>query len=192
VRIYTKTGDDGTTGLAGGKRLKKSDARVDAYGSVDELNAALGFARSLIGDEEIAQIVGRLQRELFVLGSDLAAPPAPNTPAPVSTMPRITAAMVERLEREIDRFADEVGPLTSFILPGGSKDAAAMHIARCVCRRAERTIATLASRDDIGEFILPYINRLSDHLFELARLINYRLGVPEHAWSRHTADETGY
>ena len=183
MKIYTKTGDDGSTGLFGGRRVGKDDTRVEAYGTIDELNACLGVAVCHLGDQELATIVRRIQSELFVVGADLATPLDTNPTAATSAVPRTTPAMTERLEREIDAFDEEVGQLTSFILPGGAIPAATIHMARAVCRRAERRITELGRQETVTNHIAPYINRLSDHLFELARVINYRLGVDEETWS---------
>ncbi len=192
VKIYTKTGDDGTTGLFGGGRVGKDNVRVEAYGTVDELNAILGVAAGLIEDEEIKSVVCRLQSELFVVGSDLATHPfakTPNAAAIIAGAPRVTSDMTLQLEAEIDRYSAEAGPLMHFILPGGSRGGAALHQARCVCRRAERIITLLGRTEEINPQVLPYMNRLSDHLFELARLANHRAGAPETIWSRETAKQ---
>jgi cob(I)alamin adenosyltransferase len=184
VKIYTKTGDDGSTGLFGGRRVAKDDARVDAYGTVDELNACLGVAASLIGDEQLRVIVRRIQAELLVLGADLATPL--DTPKSTSSLsiPRITPDLTKRLEDEIDGFNEEVGQLTSFILPGGATAAATIHQCRSICRRAERRFTFLSRQEALNKHIAPYINRLSDHLFDLARVVNFRLGIEEETWSR--------
>ena len=179
MRIYTKTGDDGTTGLLGPGRVSKDDLRVDVYGTVDELNAALGVARSHGLDAEADGLVGRLQEELFVLGSALADP---NPGGPFHRA--ITAGHVERLESAIDRLEEELAPLSQFILPGGSPAGAQIHLARAVCRRAERLAVTLAHRpgEDVPAVIIAYLNRLSDLLFELGRAVNRRAGVADVVW----------
>ena len=175
-RIYTRTGDDGTTGLGDGQRRPKFDARVSAYGDVDELNCLLGLARLATGgaDADIARIdatLARAQNDLFDLGADLCVPPGGD-----SEGLRVTAAQVENLEREIDALNAHIAPLRSFVLPGGSAAAAALHQARAVCRRAERAIVSLAAREDekVGAPVLAYINRLSDYLFVAARFANRR------------------
>ena len=172
-RIYTRTGDTGTTGLASGERRKKHDLRVEAYGTVDETNACLGLAR-LHTDGEVDAMLSRIQNELFDLGADLATPET-EKPLPYEPL-RILDAQVERLEREIDRLNEALSPLRSFVLPGGSPAAAALHLARTVCRRAERLVVALAEKP--GEAVSPaaikYLNRLSDFLFVASRFVNDR------------------
>jgi len=171
-KIYTKTGDDGTTGLATGERRRKSDLRVEAYGTVDETNAALGLAR-LHTEGELDAILARIQNDLFDLGADLSTPaPADGTPLPFEAL-RVTDAQVKRLEDEIDLLNKNIAPLDSFILPGGSAAAAHLHLARTVCRRAERLIVALnAAGENVGAPALKYLNRLSDLLFVAARYAN--------------------
>jgi cob(I)alamin adenosyltransferase len=179
-RIYTRTGDDGTTGLGDGQRRQKFDARVSAYGEVDELNCLIGLARlaTNAGDADLARIdaaLARAQNDLFDLGADLCVPPrddGENAPEAL----RVTSAQVDNLEREIDALNQHLAPLRSFVLPAGGAAAAALHQARAVCRRAERAIVALAARDDekVGEPVLAYINRLSDYLFVAARFANRR------------------
>jgi cob(I)alamin adenosyltransferase len=179
-RIYTRTGDDGTTGLGDGQRRQKFDARVSAYGEVDELNCLIGLARlaTNAGDADLARIdaaLARAQNDLFDLGADLCVPPrddGENAPEAL----RVTSAQVDNLEREIDALNQHLAPLRSFVLPAGGAAAAALHQARAVCRRAERAIVALAARDDekVGEPALAYINRLSDYLFVAARFANRR------------------
>ncbi len=172
-RIYTKTGDDGSTALGTGERRPKSDLRVAAYGTVDETNAQLGVAREALGgaDTKLDRVLASIQNDLFDLGADLCAPPAEN-----DTRLRVTDAQVERLEAAIDALNGGLAPLRSFILPGGSKAAAALHVARTVSRRAEREIVGLASLPDehVSGPVLRYINRLSDFLFVAARHVNDR------------------
>jgi cob(I)alamin adenosyltransferase len=179
VRIYTKTGDDGSTGLLGAGRVSKDDIRVDVYGTVDELNAALGVARALGLDADADALVARLQDELFVLGSALADP-SPDGPFHQA----ITGRHVEGLELAIDRLEEELAPLAHFILPGGSPAAAQIHLARAVCRRAERAAVTLSRtpREDVPAAVIIYLNRLSDLLFVLARAVNCRAGVADILW----------
>ncbi len=170
-RIYTRAGDGGTTRLASGQPVSKSDARVEAYGAVDETNAAIGLARlSTTGDATLDPILARIQNDLFDLGADLATPPAEReakTPAL-----RIVPAQVARLEQEIDALNGRLEPLTSFVLPGGSPAAAALHVARTVCRRAERRCVALTRSELVGAEALKYLNRLSDLLFVAARFAN--------------------
>jgi cob(I)alamin adenosyltransferase len=174
-RIYTRTGDTGTTGLASGERRKKHDLRVEAYGTVDETNACLGLAR-LHTEGEVDAMLSRIQNELFDLGADLATPET-EKPLPYEPL-RILDAQVERLEREIDRLNEALSPLRSFVLPGGSPAAAALHLSRTVCRRAERLVVALAEKP--GEAVSPaaikYLNRLSDFLFVASRFVNDRGG----------------
>jgi cob(I)alamin adenosyltransferase len=174
-RIYTRTGDTGTTGLASGERRKKHDLRVEAYGTVDETNACLGLAR-LHTDGEVDAMLSRIQNELFDLGADLATPET-EKPLPYEPL-RILDAQVERLEREIDRLNEELSPLRSFVLPGGSPAAAALHLARTVCRRAERLVVALAEKpqEKVSPAAIKYLNRLSDFLFVASRFVNDRGG----------------
>ena len=174
TKIYTKTGDDGTTALGTGQRVLKNNSRITAYGTVDETNAAIGVARLHLSDDQAAvkEMLARIQNDLFDLGADLCVPetgePLPYTPL------RLTAGQVERLEREIDAMNAEMAPLTSFVLPGGSQAAAALHLARTICRRAERAIIELSLLEDetVGDVVRQYINRLSDHLFVTSRYVN--------------------
>jgi len=180
MKIYTKTGDDGTTGLFGGGRVRKSDARIECYGTVDELNAALGWARVLAADS-IGTSLQRVQNELFVVGSHLATPEdSPYT----RSLPMLDDAMIGRLEMEIDAAEAEVRPLRNFILPGGSELAARLHLARTICRRAERVLVDFSMDRPIPGAILTYANRLSDWLFVMARLANHRAGVADIAWEK--------
>ena len=178
AKIYTKRGDDGSTGLFGGPRVRKDDLRVSAYGDVDELNSALGVAREEVKDDLLA-LVDSLQSELFTLGAELATPDAAAAPKEV---PRIAAGQVRRLEREIDRLTGELPPMKNFILPAGSRAGAALHLCRTVCRRAERKIVELAARAPVSLEALAYINRLSDLLFTMARAANLRAGGREIPW----------
>jgi len=179
VRIYTKTGDDGTTGLLGAGRVSKDAVRVDAYGTVDELNAALGVARAHSLDADADALLARIQDELFVLGSALA------DPAPEGRFHRaITAQHVQTLESAIDGLEDELPSLAHFILPGGCPAAAQIHLARAVCRRAERAAValSLAAGEDVSPVVIVYLNRLSDLLFVLGRSVNRRAGVADVIW----------
>ncbi|MBV9395995.1 MAG: cob(I)yrinic acid a,c-diamide adenosyltransferase [Methylobacteriaceae bacterium] len=172
-KIYTRTGDDGTTGLGSGERRRKDDLRVEAYGTVDEANAAIGLARlSSADDKPLDAMLSAIQNDLFDLGADLATPPT-DTPPPYEPL-RMTQAQVDRLEREIDGLNAELSPLRSFVLPGGTKAAAALHLARTITRRAERLIVALAAAEPVGAPALKYVNRLSDFLFVAARYANHR------------------
>lgn len=179
TKIYTKTGDTGTTGLGGGQRVPKDSRRVETYGTIDELNSQIGLALSLGLCERLAAELPRIQNELFDLGSDLATPAASQARHPV---PTVEARHIARLEALIDELNDVVGPLANFLLPGGSPGAAALHVARTVCRRAERQATTLVRDEPIGPSVLPYLNRLSDALFVMARYENHEQGVAEPLW----------
>jgi cob(I)alamin adenosyltransferase len=178
-KIYTKTGDSGMTGLLGGGRVAKDDLRIDAYGTVDELNAALGMARSAGLDPVFDALLARVQDELFAVGSALADP---NTDGPFQAV--IGAEHALRLEAEIDSLDAELPPLSSFILPGGSPAAAHIHLARTICRRAERLVVRLARQpsEHVSPTLTVYLNRLSDFLFVLARAVNHRTGIPDVTW----------
>ena len=178
MKIYTKTGDLGETSLMGGTRVHKDDLRIHAYGDIDELNAVLGLCRTNNSNEQIEKILHQLQIELFDLGSDLATP----LESPVK-VPRVQESQVKQLEEWIDMIDEQLDPLQNFILPGGSELAAEIHIARTVCRRAERKIVTLQNSAIIGEAVVKYVNRLSDLLFMMARLANKISGNPEEKWS---------
>lgn len=174
-RIYTKTGDDGTTGLGTGERRPKYDLRVAAYGTVDETNAAIGVARlHLSAEPDVDAILLRAQNDLFDLGADLAAPENPAKPNRERL--RVTDGQVERLEKDIDKLNEALSPLTSFVLPGGEASAAHLHLARTVCRRAERLTVELAARanEQVNPAAVRYLNRLSDLLFVAARYVNGR------------------
>ena len=178
MKLYTRTGDTGETSLFGGTRARKDDPRVDAYGEVDELNAWLGLARASSIDPDLAAELEQLQRDLFALGAQLADP-AEQIAARV-TKAALADAEVTRLERLIDRVEAELPPLRRFILAGGAPAGAALHVARTVCRRAERRIVALDPPAD--PVLLRYVNRLSDLLFVLARVANHRAGAPEIEW----------
>jgi cob(I)alamin adenosyltransferase len=188
TRIYTRTGDDGTTGLFGGPRVGKDDLRVSAYGEVDELCSALGLARSELGRlqgtdraamGDVESLVDRLQAGLFVLGAELATPDEVRAKA---SAPSVAAEDAVRLEKEIDRLEAELPQLTLFILPGGAPSGAALHLARAVCRRAERAMVRLSREERVSGDALAWVNRLGDLLFVLARAVNHRLGEPEVVW----------
>jgi cob(I)alamin adenosyltransferase len=191
-KIYTRTGDDGTTALGTGVRVPKHSLRIAAYGSVDEANAALGLARVQLGQAhaDLDAMLARIQNDLFDLGADLCAPesstpdarPAPNS-KPQRGRLRVSEAQVKRLEREVDLMNEKLAPLRSFVLPGGSPAAAALHVARTVCRRAEREIVALASLpgEHVSPPVIQYINRLSDLLFVASRTVN-DLGRSDVLW----------
>ena len=178
MKIYTRTGDEGETSLFDGTRVRKDHARVDAYGDVDELNAWLGIARSSLDDRDLDEALTKIQRDLFAVGAELADP-AEKIAARV-TKADITDADVERLEQLIDGLEEELDPIRRFILAGGAPAGAALHVARAVCRRAERRIISLQPRP--RPTVLRYVNRLSDALFVLARVVNKRAGAAETQW----------
>ena len=169
-KIYTRTGDGGTTGLVDGSRLPKHAARMEAIGAVDEANSAIGLAAVALAQGEHGAALNRLQNDMFDLGADLATPGDDFSPSEM--MLRIVPAQAEWLEQAIDALNDDLAPLTSFILPGGSEAAARIHIARAATRRAERAMTALSAADPVNPAALAYINRLSDYLFVLARAVN--------------------
>jgi len=178
MKIYTRTGDTGETGLLGGARVDKNALRVEAYGEVDEANAAIGVARAQVKDREIGSILDSIQRDLFSVGALLADRDGKFRSEKVE----IGAADVERLERHIDHFEAGLPPLARFILPGGSAGAAALHLARGVSRRAERRLVALARAESVSPALLAYLNRLSDLLFVLARSENRGQNLEESSW----------
>lgn len=180
MKIYTKTGDAGDTGLFGGERVKKSDARVDAYGSVDETNALLGVARAAALPAALDAILERVQAELFVLGAELATPPDHRDRL---RLPLIAESQIMALEADIDRLEADLSPLQSFIVPGGSAGASALHHARTVCRRAERGVVAIIESAQLRGELVVYLNRLSDLLFVMARHANHTAGVSDVAWA---------
>jgi cob(I)alamin adenosyltransferase len=179
MKIYTKTGDDGTTSLFSGGRVSKAHLRVEAYGTIDELNSVLGAARAYNLSGKTMEWLEKVQTQLFHLGADLATP----LDAKADWVVRMDAETIEWLETTIDHMAADLTPLKNFILPGGTPAAAHIHIARTICRRAERLAVTLAEQEAIGEHVLKYLNRLSDWLFTLARWENQQAGIPEEKWS---------
>ncbi len=179
MKIYTKTGDAGDTGLFGGPRVRKSDARVEAYGEVDELNAAVGAARAALEDPQVDGHLARIQGVLFCVGAELATPHGAKAR---SAIPPVEARWAEALEQAMDAWDAELAPLRHFVLPGGTRAAAALHVARCVCRRAERRVVALAASAEVAPEVLPYLNRLSDFLFVAARIANHRARKPEILW----------
>ena len=181
MKIYTKTGDTGDTGLFAGPRVRKDDARIEAYGTVDELNAVLGLVRTAKPPAEIDRLLARVQNELFDLGAELA------TPDPKSRGTNLISQQhVAALEKAIDVFEANLAPLKTFILPGGSPPAAWLHLARTVCRRAERRVVTLGndSNVNLSPLVLVYLNRLSDLLFVLSRAVNQWAGVSDVKWEK--------
>jgi cob(I)alamin adenosyltransferase len=181
MKIYTKTGDAGTTGLFGGGRVPKDDARVDAYGDVDELNAVLGAARATGPMPRVDEVLVSVQRDLFAIGALLATPDVEKMHAHL-TKARIDEARIEELERAIDACDNELEQLKAFIIPGGTPKAAALHVARTVCRRAERKVVHLQQSVELPKLTVVYLNRLSDLLFSLARVANKRAGAGEVTW----------
>ena len=188
TRVYTRRGDQGETDLVGGSRVAKDSPRIDAYGTVDELNAAVGVARAVNvakhrrsrAGREVDAILRKLQSELFDLGGELATPAAEFRPG----MFRVGAAEVTALETLMDRCQKDLAPLKSFVLPGGGRVSAFLHVARTVCRRAERDVLRLMRHEDVGAWPLAYLNRLSDLLFVLSRWIGHHLGEREFLWER--------
>jgi cob(I)alamin adenosyltransferase len=178
MKIYTRTGDKGDTALFGGQRVPKDALRVEAYGTIDELNSVLGIALADTNDPELELVLKPIQSLLFDLGADLATPLSADT-APLR---RIGAREASGLESVIDRLSEHLDPLKSFILPGGSPLAARLHFARTVCRRAERVCVRLSRNEDIGDAVIVFLNRLSDLLFVLARYANVRAHLPEIQW----------
>ena len=178
MKIYTRTGDDGSTGLVGGSRVAKSDPRLECYGTVDELNAALGLAGTA-ADRELLASLREVQGELFAIGSHLATPVG--TPR-AATLPPVDPAWAARLESQIDAADAALPPLRNFILPGGTDPAARLHLARTICRRAERLLVGLSNDLPVDPVILTYFNRLSDWLFVQARRANHRAGEPDVPW----------
>jgi cob(I)alamin adenosyltransferase len=181
MKIYTKTGDKGQTGLFNGQRVSKAALRVEAYGTVDELNTIIGLARSENLPEELENHLRKISNLLFNLGSDLASP---LDPPPKFEVIRLDGKSIEFLEKLIDKYDEELEPLRTFILPGGSRQAALLHQARTVCRRAERLIVRLSENEDIGDNPVIFINRLSDYLFTAARYANKLAGRDDIKWEK--------
>jgi len=179
MKIFTKTGDAGETSLFDNSRVSKADPRVDAYGEVDEVNAVLGAALSQGVDDDIASVLTTVQKDLFAVGARLADPSS--RIAERVTKAAVTTEQIERLETTIDRLETELPPLRRFILPGGSSAGALLHLARTVCRRAERRVVALGT-DSVEPGVIIYLNRLSDLLFVMARAVNHRAGIPETEW----------
>lgn len=177
-KIYTKTGDQGETGLFGGKRLPKSHLRIEAYGTIDELNAFLGLLKDAIKEEKLGTFIKSIQDNLFTIGSRLASDPEKEM-----QVPEIKGEAVEVLEKYIDEMEEKLPSLKNFILPGGHTTVSFCHIARCVCRRAERRVVALALESPVEPIILNYLNRLSDFLFVLGRKLAQDLNAPEIPWT---------
>jgi cob(I)alamin adenosyltransferase len=180
-KVYTRTGDGGETGLGGGQRVWKDAPRVAAFGTVDELNSVLGATLAMGVDDRLATVLGRVQNELFHLGSDLCLLEEDKKKI---QPPQIEKRHIEKLEADIDVLLADLPPLREFILPGGSPGAAQLHLARTVCRRAEREVVALARSEAVGSFTVMYLNRLSDLLFVMARWENKARGVPEPQWRK--------
>lgn len=179
-KIYTKTGDKGTTSLLGGTKVPKSHLRIEAYGTVDELNSYVGLCKDLLPDEQGRKILQEIQDRLFTIGSSLACDPVKE---PKMKIPDLKEEDVMLLENEMDRMNDVIPEMKSFILPGGHPTLSHLHIARCICRRAERCCVRLGSgKEEIGSIIIKYLNRLSDYLFVLARYTGHQLKVTEIPW----------
>ena len=176
MKIYTKTGDDGTTGLQGNSRVSKSHPRIIAYGTIDEANAVLGIVLSYELDEDIAMLLNLIQNELFIVGSDLS-----NTNLD-DKKNRVTSDMTDNLERSIDKYEEELPPITNFILPGGNIIASQLHHARTVIRRAETCVILLSKQEKINSNCIKYVNRLSDLFFVLGRVLNKRSGQKDIIW----------
>ncbi len=176
-KIYTKEGDSGQTSLFGGRRLSKHHLRIESYGTIDELNAYLGLLRDNVPDEEVNEVLKNIQDRLFTIGANLASDPDKELPAP-----DLREEDVQLLEKEMDRMDENLPPLKNFILPGGHTTVSFCHIARTVCRRAERLVVALAHEEEVAEIILKYMNRLSDYFFILARKLTQDLGADEVIW----------
>lgn len=179
MKIYTKTGDKGETALFGGKRVPKDHPRIEAYGTVDELNSWIGLIRFRPINTHYQSILAEVQDRLFTVGSMLASDPEKVHKLKI---PEVIETDIELLEKEIDQMNDEIPPLKAFVLPGGNDEVSFCHIARCVCRRAERLAVNLADSEQVDIILIKYLNRLSDYLFVLARKLSYDFQVPETEW----------
>ena len=189
MKIYTRTGDSGMTGLFGGQRVSKDSLRVEAYGEVDEANAVIGVVRAALAvDDPLQAHLNHVQGDLLVVGADLATPEVEGKKAS-TYVPRMQEANWRQLEAWIDEADGQLEPLKSFILPGGTPAAAALHVARTVCRRAERRVVTLSHAEDISIDISIYLNRLSDLLFTWARLVNARAGIADTPWAAPASED---
>ena len=178
MKIYTKTGDDGKTSLFDNSRVWKSHERIVSYGAIDELNSAVGIAISMDLDHQLKEILVRIQNELFIVGSDLANPNMSNTKI------RTTKNMILSLENDIDTFESELSELTNFILPGGTLMSSILHLSRTIARRAETHVTALSQKEEINKIVIVYLNRLSDLLFVLARVLNKRKNIDDIVWKR--------
>jgi len=177
-RMYTRTGDRGETGLFSGERVLKDSLRVEAYGAVDELSCWIGYTRSLLEEDEIDAVLERIQRDLFVIGAELATRKESH-----ALKVQVTQDMVKHIEKDIDRLDADLPPLSNFIVPNGTGPAAALHVARAIARRAERRTISLDQKEKVSPSLLPYMNRLSSLLFVLARVVDKLAGVEEEKWS---------
>lgn len=186
TKVYTKTGDAGETGLGGGQRVPKDHPRIEAYGTVDELNSTIGVALEHVKDPEVAGWLTLVQHHLFDLGGDLCILDEDKARFRMAPFP---AERVAWLEQVLDKVSEELPPLKEFVLPGGDLAAGHLHVARCVCRRAERLCVTLAHHEPVSPTVVPYLNRLSDALFQLARLVNKRTGRGDVLWNKQTKRE---
>lgn len=182
MKIYTKTGDIGETSLFGGKRVWKDDPRVESYGTIDELNALLGYGVNQLSNDEVKETIREIQNDLFTVGSDLATPLDKDDSK--FKIPRVDEEFIKKLEKKIDYFDDQNSPLKEFILPGGTNGSALLHYARTICRRAERKVVQLGKNVEIGGNIIVYLNRLSDLLFVLARFENNKNDTPDIKWQK--------
>lgn len=181
MKIYTKFGDSGETALYGGTRVGKDAPRIEAIGTLDELNAYLGYTQTLVADTDLSELIGRLQNHLFAIGADLATPETHSQ----AVESRISGDFTSEMETAIDTLSEALPPLTNFILPGGCKAGASLHIARVICRRSERRVVGLTHEAAINPEIIRSLNRLSDLLFVLARTVNFRAQAPEPIWESH-------
>lgn len=196
MKLYTRGGDSGETSLFGGERVRKCDARIEAYGAVDEANSTIGVALVELSDPDLRECLREAQVLLFDIGAELASPASaePSAGGGRSITPKVGKADIEACEAWIDRFVAETTPLRTFVLPGGTRAASQLHVARTVCRRAERRVVELAAHAHVSGRIIEYLNRLSDLLFALARAVNARAGVEEPLWigrERARGDDAG-
>ncbi len=182
MKIYTRGGDKGETGLFGGERVPKNSPRIEAYGTIDELNSYIGLTITESKSEEVKELLNTIQNQLFTVGSDLATPL--NEKTEKYDIPRVPEEYFENAEKQIDRFEEELEPLKNFILPGGSRAAAMLNICRTICRRAERRVVALNNSEKVGENIIIFLNRLSDLFFVLARYENMISGIPDTIWKK--------
>ncbi len=186
MKIYTKSGDKGETGLFGGERVPKSSRRIEAYGTIDELNSFIGLVAEETKSMDIKKLLKTVQSQLFTIGSDLATPITEKTGK--YDIPRVPKEFYENAEKQIDRFDAELEPLSNFILPGGCRTSAMLNICRTICRRAERKVVKLHETEQVGENILIFLNRLSDLFFVLARYENKISGIPDVIWKPKSGD----